>query len=107
MAKPKGNMDAIAGLNDPPVQKKATARKKKEPNPIPRSTERLSISLLGEERDALEKLSMELRSEGYRALKTSRLARIAFKMLLDADKKSILKAADSVENLEVLRGKRG
>ena len=91
--------------NDTPKQKKPRVRK--IPTPIPRSTERLSISLLAEERDALEKLSMELRSEGHRALKTSRLARIAFKILLDADKKAILKAADSVENLEILRGKRG
>jgi cell division septation protein DedD len=103
--------------NEEPEQKKPTARKKKEPEPppepppepkpMPRSTERISISLLAEERDALEKLSMELRSEGHRALKTSRLARIAFKLLLQADKKTILKIADSVENLEVLRGKRG
>lgn len=102
----RGKMDV---LNTPSEQKRPKARKKREPKPptpMPRSTERISISLLPEERNALEKLSNDLRSEGHRALKTSRLARIAFKMLLDADKDTVLDVAEKVPNLEILRGKK-
>jgi len=39
-------------------------------------------------------------------LKTSRLVRVAIKMLLDAPMKEILRVAEEVPNLEKLRGKR-
>ena len=73
--------------------------------PIPRSTARLSISLLEDERDALEERSADLRRDGRRDLKPSRLARVAFKMLLDASDEEILHVANNVPNLEKLRAK--
>ena len=73
---------------------------------IPRTTARLSISLLDEEREALERISAELRAKGHRDLKTSRLARVAFRMLLDATEEDLLRVADQVPNLERLRGTR-
>ena len=76
------------------------------PKQIDRSTSRLSVSLLEEERTALEGLGGELRRKGHWDLKTSRLARVAFKMLLDADEQDVLRVASEVPNLEKLRGKR-
>ena len=93
-------MDAFVEKNTPQKQRKP---KKK---PMSRPTERISISLLAEEWAALERLSNDLRSEGHRALKTSRLAWIAFQMLLDADKDTVLDLSEEVPNLEILRGKR-
>jgi hypothetical protein len=78
----------------------------REATKIPRSTDRLSISLLSEERDAVEGLSAALRAQGHRDLKTSRLVRVAIKMLLDAPNKEILRVAEEVPNLEKLRGRR-
>ena len=72
---------------------------------IPRSTDRISISLLAEERIALEDKVSSLKHKGRRDLKISRLARIAFKMLLDAEDEDILRIADEVPNLEQLRVK--
>lgn len=73
---------------------------------IRRSTERLTISLLGEEKRALEERAFRFRQNGHPELKASRLARIAFHMLLAAPDEAILKAAEAVENLEVRRGNR-
>jgi len=73
---------------------------------ISRTTARLSISLLDEERDSLERVSAELRAKGHRDMKTSRLARVAFQMLLDATDDEILQVAARVPNLERLRGAR-
>ena len=72
--------------------------------PIKRNhTERISVSLLPEERAALEQLSADLRSKGHRDIRMSRLARIAFKMLIDATEEEVLKAAEDVPYLEKLR----
>lgn len=76
--------------------------------PIRRSTERISISLLAEERAALEERAARLRSAGHRDIKTSRLARVAFNMLQEVSDEAILSAAAMVENLEMRRAqKRG
>ena len=72
---------------------------------IPRSTDRISISLLAEERTALEDCAAAFRSKGRRDFKTSRLARIAFKMLLNASDDEVLQIAEEVPNLEKLRAK--
>ena len=78
----------------------------REATKIPRSTDRLSISLLSEERDAVEGLSAALRAQGHRDLKTSRLVRVAIKMLLDSSQAEVLRQAEEVPNLEKLRGRR-
>ena len=72
---------------------------------IPRSTDRISISLLPEERAALDDRVADFRRNGRRDLKTSRLARIAFKMLLNASDDEVLQIAEDVPNLEQLRVK--
>ena len=72
-----------------------------------RSTDRLSISLLSEERTALEDKADHFRRMGRRDVKASRLARAAFKMLLEAPDDEILRVVDSVENLETRRVRRG
>lgn len=74
-------------------------------HPISRTTDRLSISLLPEERNALEERAAEFRRNGRRDLKPSRLARVAFKMLLDTSDEDILRVADHVPNLEKLRAR--
>ena len=75
--------------------------------PIPRSTDRLSVSLLNEERTALEDLANDFRRRnGRRDFKTSRLVRIGIKMLLSASDEVILQVADEVPNLEQLRAKK-
>ena len=57
---------------------------------IPRSTDRISISLLPDERRALEKRAHQFMDNGRRDLKTSRLARIAFHMLAAASDEDVL-----------------
>lgn len=71
-----------------------------------RSTGRLTISLLDDEKRALEERAFHFRQNGHPELKTSRLARIAFCLLLDTADEEILKAAEKVENLEGRRGNR-
>lgn len=71
-----------------------------------RSTERLTISLLDEEKRALEERAFRFRQGGHTELKTSRLARVAFHLLLGASDEEVLKVAEKVENLEVRRGNR-
>ena len=91
----------------PPGWATATASSAPKPS-IRRSTERLSVSLLAQERDALEKRAAHLRGLGHRDIKTSRLARIAFKLLQEQSDEAILSMAEKVENLEVRRAqKRG
>lgn len=68
-----------------------------------RSTDRISISLLQEERIALEDRVYHFKKSGRRDLKISRLARIALKMMLDASDEDILKTAEEVDNLEIRR----
>ena len=70
-----------------------------------RTTDRISISLLPEERTALEARAHEFMRNGRRDIKPSRLARIAFKMLLAASDEEILQVVDEVPNLEKLRAK--
>ena len=71
--------------------------------PASRTTDRVSISLLLEERLALEDKAADLRRQGRRDLKTSRLARIAFRLLLEAPDKGIFRLAEEVPILEQLR----
>ena len=71
--------------------------------PIGRSTDRISVSLLAQERTDLERRARELQDAGRRDIKTSRLARIAFRMVLNASDEEILQIADEVDNLEVRR----
>ena len=78
----------------------------KDPGTIRRSTDRLTISLLDGEKRALEERAFRFRQTGHAELKTSRLARVAFQMLLEAADEAILQAAKKVENLEVRRGTR-
>lgn len=84
---------------DPPREDKAAGQ-------LRRSTERLTISLLDKEKRALEERAFRFRMSGHRELKASRLARIAFQMLLEATDEEILNIAEGVENLEVRRGNR-
>ena len=90
-----------ATVSSPPVSSPLVAS-------IRRSTERISVSLLAAERAALEERAARLRGAGHRDIKTSRLARIAFKLLQQLSDEEILSAAQEVENLEVRRAqKRG
>ena len=73
---------------------------------VGRTTERLTISLLESEKRGLEERAFSFRQNGHPELKTSRVARIAFHMLLNASEEEILVAAEGVENLEVRRGRR-
>ena len=70
-----------------------------------RSTEKLSVSLTTEERNAIQQRSAELMAAGHRDLKLSRLCRVAFRLLLDATEEQVLAAAEQVENLELRRVK--
>ena len=75
-----------------------------DPRPIPRSTDRISVSLLDEERTALENLASDFRRRnGRRGFKASRLVRIGIKMLLNASDEEILGVAEDVPDLEQLR----
>jgi len=85
----------------------ATTARKTDTNAIPESpTDRVNVSLLEEERKAMDDRAHHFKITGRRDLKFSRLARIAFKMLLEAPDEEILKLADSVDNLEVRRGRK-
>lgn len=94
---------ALLDLSDRNIEQ---SRQPKDSEPIRRSTERLTISLLDEEKRALEERAFHFRQQGHAELKTSRLARVAFQMLLEAADEEILQAAEKVENLEVRRGNR-
>lgn len=67
---------------------------------IPRNTARLSVSLLPEERRAVERLMGQLWQRGYTDIKISRLTRIALRMLLQASDDDIVRLAEEVPNLE-------
>jgi hypothetical protein len=67
------------------------------------ATVKISVSLTNVERHNLEARSAELRAKGHRKLKLSRLARVAFRMLSDADDADILRVAETVEDLEARR----
>ena len=71
-----------------------------EAKPIRRNTARLSISLLPEERKALEMRMGQLWQQGHTDIKVSRLVRIALKMLQQASDEEILRWAEEVPNLE-------
>jgi hypothetical protein len=70
-----------------------------------RFTDRMSISLLKDERNTLEDRARDLQRAGRRDLKPSRLARIAFKLLMNTPDEEVLHLADEVPNLEQLRVK--
>lgn len=70
-----------------------------------RFTDRMSISLLKDERNALEDRARELQRAGRRDLKPSRLARVAFKLLQNTPDEEVLRVAEEVPNLEQLRVK--
>lgn len=85
-------------------------RQEEKPQPasrpkISRTTDRMSISLLAEERQALDDLAADFKRKRRRDLKTSRLVRVAIKMLLDASEEEVLRMAEEVPNLERLRVK--
>lgn len=67
------------------------------------TTVKISISLTNVERHNLEARSADLRAKGHRKLKLSRLARVAFRMLSDADDADVLRVAETVEDLEARR----
>ena len=94
---PKRSKKSPLDLADEVIDRPPQARQ------IGRSTDRMSISLLAEERTALEDLSTELRRKGHRDLKPSRLARVAFRMLLEASENQVLKTAGQVPDLEQRR----
>ena len=71
-----------------------------EAKPIRRNTARLSISLLPEERKALEMRMGQLWQQGHTDIKVSRLVRIGLSMLLQASDEEILRLAEEVPNLE-------
>lgn len=98
--------DAKVALLDLSDRQLDSPREKRTTGDVRRSTERLTISLLEEEKRALEERAFRFRMGGHRELKASRLARIAFQMLLEATDEEILKTADDVENLEIRRGNR-
>jgi len=81
-------------------------RQQRNAGAVGRSTERLTISLLKEEKQALEEKAFHFRQNDHSELKTSRLARVAFRLLLETSDEEILQAAEKVENLEVRRGNR-
>ena len=98
--KAKNTQDALLNLEQ-------NSQPKQQASPMRRSTEQLTISLLEEEKRALEARAFSFRDGGHRELKTtSRLARVAFQMLLNASDEEILEAAKATENLEKRRGKR-
>lgn len=101
----KTALDLAEETLDAPRPKPAQKRTAKSTGPIPRTTDRISISLLSEERTALEDKAVEFRRKGRRDLKTSRLARIAFRLLLEAKDEEVFRIADEVPNLEQLRVK--
>lgn len=80
-------------------------REKENPIQSSQDVERMSISLLAEEKEALENKTLDVRRID-KGVRTSRLARIAFKMLQDASVEDILKFATEVPNLESRKGRR-
>lgn len=86
-----------------PIQ--TTAVRSKDRASEDRFTDRMSISLLKDERNALEDRARDLQRAGRRDLKPSRLARIAFKLLMNTPDEEVLRLADEVPNLEQLRVK--
>ena len=82
-----------------PAAAKTSPKAAPKSAPVSRTTDRMSISLLLEERLALEDKSDDLRRQGRRDLKPSRLARIAFRLLLETPDKEIFRLADEVPNL--------
>jgi len=103
--KDKTAWDLAAEVIDGPNDEQASPEAQPKPQ-MPRSTDRISISMLEEERHAMEDRAFKLRQQGHRDMKMSRLARIAFQMLLDASDEEILKTAGKVPNLEKLRAVR-
>ena len=77
--------------------------------PKGRETERLSVSLLPDERRALEQRLGQLWAQGYvklGRLSVSRLVRAAIAYLLEADDEDIIQWANRVPDLEKRRGKK-
>ena len=101
----KTALDLAEETLDAPRPKPAQKRTVKTTASIPRTTDRISISLLAEERNALEDKAVEFRRKGRRDLKASRLTRIAIKMLLEAKDEEVFRVAEDVPNLEHLRVK--
>lgn len=99
----KDSKIALLDLSDKQPEQPGQQR---APGILRRSTERLTISLLEEEKRALEERAFRFRMGGHTELKTSRLARVALQMLLDASDEDIFKTAAKVENLEIRRGNR-
>lgn len=94
-----------AGTPPPPQPRRGSGGGSATASPISRSTDRLSISLTHEERQALVDRAADFMRQGHRDLKTSRLVRVAIRMLLSASDDDILRVADSVPNLEKLRAR--
>jgi len=95
-----------AGALPPPLPRRGPGGGSAPASPISRTTDRLSISLTYEERQALTDRAADFMRSGRRDLKTSRLVRIAIRMLLNASDDDILRVADGVPNLEKLRAQR-
>ena len=74
--------------------------------PKDRETVRLSVSLLPDERRALEQRLGQLGARGYSRLSMSRLVRTAIAYLLEADDEDIIKRVNRVRDLEKDRGKK-
>ena len=109
----KQNLAAVTAQKDPKLalldlSDKSPEQREEQVRPVAlgRTTDRLTISLLEQEKRGLEERAFGLRQNGHPELKTSRLARVAFRMLLEASDEDILSAAGAVENLEVRRGRR-
>ena len=107
------NLSAVTAKKDPKLalldlsdKQLESPKQQRESGVMGRSTERLTISLLKEEKRALEEKAFHFRQNEHPELKTSRLARVAFQMLLEAPDEEILRFADQVENLEARRGNR-
>ena len=96
---------ALLDLSDRQSEERPPARRL-EASPPGRSTERLTISLLEEEKRALEARAFHFRQHGYPELKTSRLARVAFQLLCNVPDEEVIKIATQVQNLDSRRGNR-
>jgi len=102
----KSPVDLAEELTSTPERAQQTAEAPSPGHaPQARFTDRMSISLLKEERDALEDRARDFQRNGRRDIKTSRLARVAFRLLLNTPDDEILRLADDVQNLERLRVK--
>lgn len=101
----EGDTTALDKADELMKRMESTQRKNEETEPEPKESsewtmDRLTISLLSAERSALEKRMAYFREKGYRSFKTSRLARIAINMLVNAPDEEILRHAVEVPNLE-------